>query len=63
VRTQERLLEAMEFLLERREPAEITVDEIVERAHVSVGAFYKRFASKQDLLPLLQRTHIPASRD
>ena len=53
LRTQERLLEAMEFLLEQREPAEITVDEIVERAHVSVGAFYKRFASKQDLLPLL----------
>lgn len=53
LRTQERLLEAMEYLLERREPAEITVDEIVEHAHVSVGAFYKRFASKQDLLPLL----------
>lgn len=43
----------MESLLETREPAEITVDEIVERAHVSVGAFYKRFGSKQDLMPLL----------
>jgi AcrR family transcriptional regulator len=52
-RTQERLLDAMEFLLERHEPAEITVDAIVARAHVSVGAFYKRFSSKQDLLPLL----------
>ena len=53
LRTQERLLEALEYLLERREPADITVDEITARAHVSVGAFYKRFASKQDLLPLL----------
>ena len=53
LRTQERLLDAMEFLLQRREPADITVEDIVERAHASVGAFYKRFASKQDLLPLL----------
>ena len=52
-RTQERLLDAMEFLLERQEPADITVEAIVARAHVSVGAFYKRFTSKQDLLPLL----------
>jgi AcrR family transcriptional regulator len=52
-RTLERLLDAMESLLERHEPADITVEAIVARAHVSVGAFYKRFASKQDLLPLL----------
>lgn len=63
LRTQERLLEAMEFLLERREPADITVDEITERAHVSVGAFYKRFASKQDLLPLLLTRLQRTSRD
>ena len=53
LRTQERLLDAMESLLQQREPADITVEDIVERAHASVGAFYKRFASKQDLLPLL----------
>jgi AcrR family transcriptional regulator len=53
LRTQERLLDAMESLLQKREPAEITVEDIVERAHTSVGAFYKRFGSKQDLLPLL----------
>jgi AcrR family transcriptional regulator len=53
LRTQERLLDAMEFLLQQREPVDITVEDIVERAHASVGAFYKRFASKQDLLPLL----------
>jgi AcrR family transcriptional regulator len=62
LRTQERLLEAMEYLLERREPAEITVDEIADRAHVSVGAFYKRFGSKQDLLPLLLARLQTASR-
>ena len=43
----------MESLLHEREPADITVEDIVERAQVSVGAFYKRFGSKQDLLPLL----------
>jgi AcrR family transcriptional regulator len=53
LRTQERLLDAMELLLQKREPADITVEDIVERAHASVGAFYKRFSSKQDLLPLL----------
>jgi AcrR family transcriptional regulator len=53
LRTQERLLDAMEFLLQQREPADISVEDIVECAHASVGAFYKRFASKQDLLPLL----------
>lgn len=53
----------MEFLLEHREPGEITVDEIAERARVSVGAFYKRFASKQDLLPLLLTRLQTASRE
>jgi len=53
LRTQERLLDAMEELLDLEEPADITVEDIVQRAHLSVGAFYKRFASKQDLLPLL----------
>ena len=53
LRTQERLLDAMESLLQERDPADITVEDLVERAHASVGAFYKRFGSKQDLLPLL----------
>ncbi len=53
LRTQERLLEALESLLEERDIRDISVDDIVERAHVSVGAFYKRFASRQDLLLLL----------
>ena len=52
-RTVDRLLEALEALLQEREAVDITVDDITERAHVSVGAFYKRFSSKQDLLPLL----------
>lgn len=53
LRTQERLLDAMEKLLEKQDATDITVEDIVEQAHASVGAFYKRFGSKQDLLPLL----------
>jgi len=51
--TQERLLDAMKALLEEREADDISVEDIVERAGLSVGAFYKRFFSKADLLPLL----------
>jgi AcrR family transcriptional regulator len=51
--TQERLLDAMKALLEERDADDINVEDIVERAGLSVGAFYKRFSSKSDLLPLL----------
>jgi AcrR family transcriptional regulator len=51
--TQERLLDAMKALLEERDADDINVEDIVERAGLSVGAFYKRFSSKADLLPLL----------
>src|SRR5262245_57774366 len=53
LQTQERLLKSMESLLHEREADQISVEDIVERADVSVGAFYKRFSSKSDLLPLL----------
>lgn len=52
-RTEERLLDAMEYLLTQQPVEQITVETIVERAHTSVGAFYKRFASREELLPRL----------
>ena len=52
-RTQDRFVDALRRLLETREPESITVQAIADCAHASVGAFYKRFDSKADLLPLL----------
>lgn len=52
-RTRERLLAAAESLLAEREYAEVSVDDIVDRAHSSVGAFYKHFPGKREMLPLL----------
>ena len=51
--TLERLLVATEALLHDRRFTDISVAEIVEQAASSVGAFYKRFSSKDDLLPYL----------
>jgi len=51
--TLERLLAATESLLRHRNFSEITVADIVEKAASSVGAFYKRFSSKDALLPYL----------
>jgi AcrR family transcriptional regulator len=53
LRTQERILAAMEQLLAAPEPGEITMERLAERAHVSVGAIYKRFVGKDSLLPLV----------
>jgi AcrR family transcriptional regulator len=55
VRTHERLLEAAEALLAERDWGEVSVVDIVDRAHSSVGAFYKHFPGKTELLPLLLR--------
>jgi AcrR family transcriptional regulator len=52
-RTRERLLAAAEALLAGREYGEVSVDDIVDRAHSSVGAFYKHFPGKREMLPLL----------
>lgn len=58
LRTQERILVAMEALLARPDGAEITMERLAEEAHVSVGAIYKRFQGKDSLLPLvLERVH------
>jgi AcrR family transcriptional regulator len=57
-RTQERILAAMEVLLAQGDAGEITMERLAERAHVSVGAIYKRFRGKESLLPLvLERVH------
>jgi AcrR family transcriptional regulator len=51
--TEARLLAATESLLAEREFENISIDEIVDRASTSVGAFYKRFSGKRDLLKAL----------
>jgi AcrR family transcriptional regulator len=52
-RTLEQLLVATERLLAKRSFEEISVEEIVNAARTSVGAFYARFRDKQALLPAL----------
>lgn len=51
--TGERILAATEALLAERGIDQLTVEDIAARAHVSVGAFYKRFQGKASLLPIL----------
>ncbi len=56
-RTYERLPDALDERLKTNEWRAVTVEDIVETAAVSVGTFYKRFASKDELLaPLIART-------
>lgn len=58
VATQERILAATEALMAEGDPELLTMEQIAERAHVSVGAIYKRFQGKASLLPLvLERVH------
>jgi AcrR family transcriptional regulator len=52
-RTLEKIGEAVEVLLATRSFADITVADIVKQARCSVGSFYARFESKDDLLPYL----------
>ena len=51
--TQERIIEAVERLLETKSFEEISVQEIVEAADTNTGSFYARFASREALLPFL----------
>lgn len=48
--TQARFVEAANRLLERREWDKISIEDIVEEADLSIGAFYKRFRAKDDVL-------------
>lgn len=51
--TLDRILEAAEALLETQLMDEISLSDVLERAGVSVGAFYGRFRNKEALLPEL----------
>lgn len=51
--TLDRILDAAERVLDEKSFSETTVAEIMERAGVTVGAFYRRFADKDTLLYLL----------
>lgn len=56
--TLSRILAAIETLLCTKDFEEVTIDEIVEFAGTSVGAFYKRFSSKEAVLPFLVERHL-----
>lgn len=51
--TVERIFEATVHLLQDRPFEALAVGDIVSQASTSVGAFYKRFSSKEALLPVL----------
>jgi len=51
--TLDRILDAAEKVLEEKSFTEATLAEIMERAGVAVGAFYRRFPDKDALLHLL----------
>lgn len=53
-RTLDRLLNAAQALIEERGCAEVSIPEVVSRAKSSVGAFYSRFKSKDELLCALE---------
>jgi len=52
-RTLDKIVTAVEALLADRSFDDISVHDIVRRARCSIGSFYARFASKDDLLPYL----------
>ncbi|MDH3903783.1 MAG: TetR/AcrR family transcriptional regulator [Xanthomonadales bacterium] len=51
--TQEKLLTALESLLEERFFEQITIRDIAQRAGLSSGTIYRRFQNKEALLPIL----------
>ena len=54
-RTQEKLLEALESLLQERFFKQITIQDLADEAGVAVGTVYRRFRNKEALLPVLYR--------
>jgi AcrR family transcriptional regulator len=54
-RTQEKLLEALESLLQERFFEQITIQDLADEAGVAVGTVYRRFRNKEALLPVLYR--------
>ena len=53
--TQERLLDALEALLDERVFEQISIQDIAAAAGVAVGTVYRRFRNKEALLPALYR--------
>lgn len=53
-RTLERIADATEALLAERGPEGVTVQGVVARAETSVGAFYTRFAGKEDAVAFVR---------
>ncbi len=51
--TQEKLLIALESLLEERFFEQISIRDRAQRAEVSTGTIYRRFQNKEALLPIL----------
>ena len=51
--TQEKLLSALESLLEERFFEQITIRDIAQRAELSSATIYRRFKNKEALLPIL----------
>ncbi|MCV2883354.1 TetR/AcrR family transcriptional regulator [Aestuariibacter sp. AA17] len=52
-RTQQKLLDALHSCLEEKFFENISIQEIAQRADVSVGSYYRRFRNKESLLPML----------
>ena len=59
--SEERLLEAMVELLNGKPLARITIEEIAQQAHLTKGAFLKRFGSKKQALLVLWERYIAES--
>ncbi|MBY5991399.1 TetR/AcrR family transcriptional regulator [Ferrimonas balearica] len=53
LKTQQKLLDALDHCLQHKYFEQISVAEITTEAQVSVGTFYRRFKDKEALLPLL----------
>jgi AcrR family transcriptional regulator len=61
--TLDRILDAAERVLEEKSFTEATLAEIMERAGVTVGAFYRRFPDKDALLHLLDERFFREMQD
>ncbi len=59
-RTLERMVEAARTLLRESGPDAVTVQEVAERAGVSIGAFYARFEGKEALIRYLGESDLEA---
>ena len=51
--TQQKLLDALHACLQDKYFEHISIQELAQRANVSVGSYYRRFKNKESLLPML----------